>query len=581
MESVYKLSATLSSSKSITKEKVNVSDMDSLTGSMLSSYISKESSCSGFSDESAMRAVYGGTTIKDSKTKKTLTREERTEIRKKEIDLTFRAIRASECVDLLFILDCTGSMDLYIEQIKKDIVNLHENLKLKYSYLDMTFGFIRYTDFDQGNTKTSLLPLTKSTKEFVDFLELIKAEGGGDGPEDVFGGMDLIKTVPWRLNSTRVVIHIADAPCHGSEYHDFRDDHPDGDPNGILLDSLLEDISRLKLNYYFGHINLLNTGKMIDIFDKRIREISGNQTYISSFDSKDTSTINEKIFQSIEKSISTTKSKITAHYLKKGEADTIRKYTIVKEEPDYAKLTFVPMLQKIFMMPTDIIACLSSTYEMKLNTKTISIKMSEHPFSQGATRLAYFGIDENGRKIVLKQFKYLGSKHNSKKRYFESMECQTVAGKFSLEFNSLRKSDDIKFAVSKVLVVKDSEEPIYLSVESFIEGTYEKFNSNHGYTKSDDEFSEITQTFSHWTHHISKGNAIVVDIQGVKTNSKKDGKTCFLLTDPAIHTRDILKYGSTNLGLPGIIKFFETHKCNVHCHELGLKTPYFKPTMKK
>ncbi|EGC34843.1 hypothetical protein DICPUDRAFT_79436 [Dictyostelium purpureum] len=452
-----------------------------------------------------------------------------------------------------FILDCTGSMGRYIEQIKKDIVNLHENLKIKYSNLDMSFGFIRYTDFDLGDTRTSILQLTKSTKEFVDFLELIKAEGGGDGPEDVFGGMDLIKTVQWRLNSTRVVIHIADAPCHGSEYHGFKDNHPKGDPNGISLDSLLEQINKLNLNYYFGHVDLSSTGKMIDIFDKRIREISENQRQISSFDSKDTSTISERIFKLVERSISIGKSKLTAMYLKHGEDDKIRKYTIVKEEPDYTKLTLVSMLETKAKFPSDILACLSSSFEMAINETMVSIKMSDHPFSEGASRLAYYGIDELGRKIVLKQSKYSGIRENSKKRYFESMECQIVASKFALEFNSLRKSDDFKFAFAKVLQVGNSENPVYLSVEPFIEGTYEKFNCNNGYTKSGDEFSEITQTFSHWTHHISKGNAIVVDIQGVKTH-QKDGKPSFLLTDPAIHSRDLLKFGSTNLGSPGIFK---------------------------
>lgn len=42
----------------------------------------------------------------------------------------------------------------------------------------------------------------------------------------------------WR-SSTRVLIHLADYPCHGREYHDYidpvNDAHMDGDPLGKQL----------------------------------------------------------------------------------------------------------------------------------------------------------------------------------------------------------------------------------------------------------------------------------------------------------------------------------------------------------
>ena len=39
------------------------------------------------------------------------------------------------------------------------------------------------------------------------------------------------------------------------------------------------------------------------------------------------------------------------------------------------------------------------------------------------------------------------------------------------------------------------------------------------------------------------------DIQGVKSGSK------LILTDPAIHCKNVLKFGNTNLGVRGIKKF--------------------------
>ena len=42
--------------------------------------------------------------------------------------------------------------------------------------------------------------------------------GGGDRPENVFGGMEHVKSQSWRAPLTRILVHIADAPDHG----DFR-----------------------------------------------------------------------------------------------------------------------------------------------------------------------------------------------------------------------------------------------------------------------------------------------------------------------------------------------------------------------
>jgi len=45
-----------------------------------------------------------------------------------------------------------------------------------------------------------------------------RASGGGDGPEDWVGVYDMaLNNIAWR-NGTRLIIHIADAPAHGSEW---------------------------------------------------------------------------------------------------------------------------------------------------------------------------------------------------------------------------------------------------------------------------------------------------------------------------------------------------------------------------
>lgn len=63
---------------------------------------------------------------------------------------------------------------------------------------------------------------------------------------------------------------------------------------------------------------------------------------------------------------------------------------------------------------------------------------------------------------------------------------------------------------------------------------------------------------------------MVVDLQGI-VSSGIGGERTLLLTDPAIHCKDIMRFGRTNLGPVGMQVFFERHRCNEFCKKLGLR----------
>ena len=67
------------------------------------------------------------------------------------------------------------------------------------------------------------------------FIARSSAHGGGDGPEDVAGGLKKALSLTWK-GDTRIIIHIADAPAHGSEYNGgMADDYPGPqDPDRML-----------------------------------------------------------------------------------------------------------------------------------------------------------------------------------------------------------------------------------------------------------------------------------------------------------------------------------------------------------
>lgn len=79
------------------------------------------------------------------------------------------------------------------------------------------------------------------------------------------------------------MIHIADAPCHGKQYHSVDDDYPNGDPNGISHKSMMEQVVELDIQYWFGYIHKGRTDKMIDIFDECLQALSQQRLIIRQF----------------------------------------------------------------------------------------------------------------------------------------------------------------------------------------------------------------------------------------------------------------------------------------------------------
>ena len=130
------------------------------------------------------------------------------------------------------------------------------------------------------------------------------AQGGGDGPEDVVGGMNEVLKMSWNA-STRVLIHITDAPCHGTSYHSMHDDFPQGDPSGVSPESLVEKLIKNRTHYYFVEISNYSQ-QMTDIFKK---VYDNNQQY--KFEVKrlqdNTSDLLPSVLESIRDSLEYTK----------------------------------------------------------------------------------------------------------------------------------------------------------------------------------------------------------------------------------------------------------------------------------
>jgi hypothetical protein len=91
------------------------------------------------------------------------------------------------------------------------------------------------------------------------------ASGGGDGPEDICGGLQKASQLRWSSKAKYMFI-IADCPCHGQKYHNMTDSFPHGDPLGMVPEKQLEDLMRPEGRFGTRGINVtfVRTGNLTD-----------------------------------------------------------------------------------------------------------------------------------------------------------------------------------------------------------------------------------------------------------------------------------------------------------------------------
>ena len=173
-------------------------------------------------------------------------------------------------LDLLFIMDITESMQDLLDETRDSIKYILDKIKRDSPGIDVRFAYEGYRDFAdlKEGQKYYTIDFETDLDLFKSKLDGIKAIGGGDDAEDVAGGLNSGLNMNWRSNA-RYAILIADAPAHGNQYHtqDVQDDYGSGDPNGLVLEELME-------KYVDNNINLCLTkiDEYTDImFDKMIK----------------------------------------------------------------------------------------------------------------------------------------------------------------------------------------------------------------------------------------------------------------------------------------------------------------------
>ena len=522
----------------------------------------------------------GETKARETKAKLDAARGElRLTERKTAVRDVMRMIKESEQTDLCFMIDATGSMGSHIEAVKTQIVKIATDVQKTNPHLQLRVAITGYRDrVDCPKDTNSPFDFTDSLETFVSNVSSIRADGGGDGCEDVSSGFSDVLRFSWS-SPTRVLFFIADAPSHGARYHDgCNDNHTSGD-HGIP--DKLKQLVAMNVDIVFCSIND-STSKMICVMNS---DLGGSP--IKTVPLSDPSTLTKHATATLRTSMHRTLTasrgmtsrgrtvKPTSSFRALAELSEdaeLRTFAITPAPPSWELL---PALEaKLHMNETVVdIASLKSSGPLKTilvsagtgianlfswggkaSGERCQVKVAPEPFATGNLRLARFGqIMTSGgsggssavwQPCVFKDFKSKDAKDHLLERYLEEMEVNSVASALAAEFNRTQRppaNRQVRYVLSSVATVETTKGSRTYFAEPFLEGSFTRFSYNTGHWE-EDKLDPWLLRFALWTYEVTGGFLMVADLQGIQSDQG------FVLTDPVILSTDLRRFGNTNLG---------------------------------
>ena len=132
-----------------------------------------------------------------------------------ELRLDAGAPQARARLDLVFLVDATGSMDDEIGKLKASLRSIADEVAGLPSRPDLCFALVAYRDKGDAFVLRSH-DFTNDLGAFQRVLDQLRAAGGGDYPEAMNEALhETVHSLAWRGDgATRMVLLLADAPPH-------------------------------------------------------------------------------------------------------------------------------------------------------------------------------------------------------------------------------------------------------------------------------------------------------------------------------------------------------------------------------
>ena len=212
----------------------------------------------------------------------------------------------NEYLNLIFLLDITGSMEIFINEAIKHIESQQTRIaesmitKLAEQYGDLrkftlftTTSVIAYRDVCDSK-QIEFCPPTLDTNAVKTFLTRIIPSGGGDSPEDILSAFDFTfsnisfpekDSEKW-MHTSNVLLLVADAPAHGLFMHPICRDDCVRQNDETLWKQYMAKLRDLNIDFVCVQLTK-SMDTMIDFFKKHhnvkdlfelqvVRQVTGN-----------------------------------------------------------------------------------------------------------------------------------------------------------------------------------------------------------------------------------------------------------------------------------------------------------------
>ena len=169
-------------------------------------------------------------------------------------------------MDIVICIDATGSMKPCIEELKNNLKNFIDSLRVHFGESQITPDWrariICYRDLDVDAEALKEFPFVNTEEELKNQIDQIEAKGGGDEPESALDALyTAIAKSKWRDNVLHAVILFTDATAKG-ELHEKTVEPGQNRGIGTVINAFIAD-KYSKLFIYAPEHSVYDNLKMI------------------------------------------------------------------------------------------------------------------------------------------------------------------------------------------------------------------------------------------------------------------------------------------------------------------------------
>ncbi len=188
-------------------------------------------------------------------------------VRTKEIIYIDGDLIEIQNIDLMFVIDTTGSMINELNYLKQEVKNIINQVTEQNIGVNINLSFVVYRDEDSEYI-TKHCAFSNNIDEQLTFLNNQIATGGGDYEESVVAALETAVAQNWRDDSIKLLIHIGDATDDKNKSSKWYNVIKLIAEKGIRIISVAANGSNQEVEYVFRVESLLTNGTYIYLKDE-------------------------------------------------------------------------------------------------------------------------------------------------------------------------------------------------------------------------------------------------------------------------------------------------------------------------